>query len=165
MTYAPKFQTCRFCKGMAEVKSATIVLSSSTMERDKGQIKQNQDIDFGSICPCCDGTTKVSIPPYGTGENAKMTEETVDKLAEAITLLRGVGTAMFVEAVANQAARITLPEEVVETYVGYWTDPHRDVNLGEYIMQIAEKAESLAMETYGSLTNGMCAGPRLHVKG
>lgn len=86
--------------------------------------------------------------------------EKVSELAHAATVLRCMGDPVLIRGIANEAARITLPDDVVDAYVAYWLDSGRDVNLGEYIQQIAEYAEALALTNYASLDNGLYAFPR-----
>lgn len=152
--------TCTMCDGQGKHRAAMVVQFTVT----PGQAPQASahEPDEDEWCPKCGGTGKVLLPPFGNGRHAKIEMEKVSELASAGTLLRCIDHPLFVEAVANQAAKITLPDEVIAAFVEYWADPGRDANLGEYIHQIAEYAEELALKVYGSLDNGFYAFARPH---
>jgi len=160
--YAPKKETCPLCKGSKTVKSTRIVFSFGDKEPSQETKDLAEAMADDDTCPACCGAGEISKPPYETGEETLMQDSKVSELASAGTLLRCIDEPMFVQAVANEAARITLPDDMANTFAAYWADPSRDVNLGEYIRQIAETAEKFAMATYGDLGNRLYAGPRPH---
>ena len=160
MTYQPKKQPCNFCKGKAKVRSFSMCISLTGKEPSEETKALAEAMRNDDRCPQCDGAGEVNAPPYNDGSQAKLPEEMMKELANAATLLRCIDDAVLVQAVANQAAKIVLPQEIVDTYVAYWADPNRDATLGEYIMQIAQSAEELALATYGDLGNPIFAGPR-----
>jgi RecJ-like exonuclease len=160
MLYQSKKQTCPLCKGKKTVATRKTVL---ILDHANQLSQEAEDLAIAMVnntCPHCNGAGEVSVPPYNTGENTKMGMEKVRELAEAGTLIRCIGDAVFVQAVANEAARIALPKDIVMTYVAYWSDPSRDVTLGGYIRQIAQSAEELALRIYGDLGNPIYAAPR-----
>lgn len=159
--YQPRQETCHLCKGTKMSRpSMTLVVhippSGGDITVDAGELCDD-------TCPACMGSGSISLPPFNDGSKAKIARDKVSELAKAGTLLRCIGEPMFVAAVANQAAHITLPDEMVLTYVAYWSDSARDVNLGQYIQQIAQSAEELAMQVFGGLDNHGLAGPRSHL--
>lgn len=160
--YTPKKETCPLCKGNKTVKSSRVVFTLGNKEPSQETKDLAEAMANDNSCPHCNGSGQITVPPYGAGEEAQMPEAKMSELADAATLLRCIGDEVMIQAVANEAARITLPDDIVATYIGYWGDPERDVNLGEYIFQIAETAEKLAMAIYGDLGNRIYAGPRPH---
>lgn len=159
--YTPKEGPCPLCKGKKKVKG---MQSFSFSIGPQGIDKSDIQLENPNECPHCNGSGTVNLPPYNDGSEAKISKEKVSELCSAATLLRCIGDPIHIQAVANQAAKITLPEDIVATYDAYWGDPHRDVTLGEYTRQIAQTAEELAMKLYGDLGNPIFAGARTHEK-
>lgn len=161
MSYVSKKETCPLCKGGKVVTGGKVVLVIGGPKETSPETQEIVDAMANDMtCPNCHGGGEVSVPPYNIADKVQMSCEKMKELADAGTLLRCVGDMMFVQAVANQAARIVLPDSVAETYSAYWSDPERDATLGDYIMQIAQSAEELALSTYGDLGNPIFAGPR-----
>lgn len=71
-----------------------------------------------------------TLPPLEDGRDAKIEMDKVNELASARTLLRCIDHPLFVKAAANQAARITRPDEVVAAYIEYWADPRTQCGSG-----------------------------------
>lgn len=163
--YTSKKETCPLCKGNKTVKTGSRMVFTFGNKEPSQEVKDMAEAFANdNSCPHCSGVGVISVPPYNDGCKAKLSEEKMKELASAATLLRCIGDVVMIQAVANEAARISLPDDIVATYVGYWSDPDRDVTLGEYIYQIAETAEELAMKIYGDLGNPIYAGPRPDVK-
>jgi hypothetical protein len=159
--YTPKKAPCPLCKGAKKVKMRKQVFVIGKEAKSEDEMNDLAEHFLNNDdCPHCNGAGEVSVQPYGDGSEAKMTREKMSELASAGTLLLCIDEPVFVKAVANQAARVELPEEVIDTFVNYWADPDRDVTLGDYIMQIAEYAEKFAIETHGDLGNPIFAQPR-----
>jgi hypothetical protein len=161
MSYQSKKATCPLCKGNKTVDTQREVFIIGDDDKLSEDVLAIADAMAGdNACPHCNGVGEVSVPPYSDGKGALLSTDKMAELAKAGTVLRCIGSAVFVQAVANQAARIVLPEDIVDTYVGYWADPTRAITLREYIFQIAQTAEELAMKMYGNLGNPIYAGPR-----
>lgn len=106
--------------------------------------------DSGKECGCglghcahCGGTGNVATPPFGDGTASKISEESVHYYAKAATDLRCIGTEGMILGVAYGAAKVQLPPEDIHKFIVYWNNCYRDATLGEFIRQIAERAEQL----------------------
>lgn len=151
-----KQETCPVCKGKKTLGSVKTV----RLTVRKGVIREASEQPNDNTCPHCEGLGTINAPPFGDGSNMKMSKEKVSQLASAGTLMRNIDTPEFVQVVATEAARILLSDPDVETFVDYWGDANRGANLGQYIEQIAEYAEAVAMEQYGSLGDRVRMAPR-----
>jgi hypothetical protein len=151
-----KYQKCSLCAGTGQ-QGKCVVFEISTTCVYVAPVSNSNDV---SECSRCSGYGRVALPPFGDGSKSKITQEKISELASAATILRCMGSPLFIQGIANQAASVSLPKDVVNAYKKYWENPCRDVTLGEYIRQVAQFAEELALATYGSLDNGCFAIPR-----